>query len=291
MRNIVRIPDRVDRFSFVSGIFGGIFLISLAIFLISLLMPRSVAFAVGDLGWLNVKTDFGAVGNGSHDDTEAIQNAIKALGSTGGTVYFPPGTYSTTASLTVTNATGVRLVGDSSTASSIRPSAAVAGQPVIRFENGYDCFVENIGIWGNSGGAPSAAIESHSDSSGYASHLTVKDVNIGSPSSASLVDGISYTANPDANNDAGLFENVYIYQFTHAGYAFYHLNGEIHSIVAGQVAYGPIGIYSVGAGFRMTGTSFIGVSGVTVECLVFCRSCLSGPPPGPNTAMNRFGPS
>ncbi|MGB8411459.1 MAG: hypothetical protein WCE23_01410 [Candidatus Binatus sp.] len=90
-------------------------------------------------------------------------------------------------------------------------------------------------------------------------------MNIGSLSAASLVDGISYTANPDANNDAGFFENVYIYQFTHAGYAFYHVNGEIHSIVGGQVAYGPIGIYSAGAGFRMSGTSFIGVSGVTVD--------------------------
>jgi Pectate lyase superfamily protein len=254
MRNIVRLRDRFGVFSLVSGIF-----------LISLLTSGSAAFAAGGLGWLNVQTDFGAVGDGSHDDTQAIQTAIQTLGSTGGTVYFPPGAYSTTASLTVTNAAGVRLVGASSTASSIRPSGAVKGQPVIRFENGRDCFVEDLAIWGNSGGAPSAAIESHSDTSGYATHLSVKDVNIGSPSSASLVDGISYTGNPDINNDAGFFENVVISQFTHAGYAFCHLNAEIHSIVGGGVAYGPIGIYSIGAGFRMTGTSFISVTDVVVD--------------------------
>ena len=38
--------------------------------------------------------DFGAVGNGSTDDTDAIQSAIDWVGTNGGgTVYFPPGVY------------------------------------------------------------------------------------------------------------------------------------------------------------------------------------------------------
>lgn len=37
--------------------------------------------------------DTGAVGNGTHDDTSAIQAAINKLPSTGGTVYIPDGTY------------------------------------------------------------------------------------------------------------------------------------------------------------------------------------------------------
>ena len=40
----------------------------------------------------NVK-NYGAVGNGSHDDTSGIQAAINSLPSTGGTVYIPAGTY------------------------------------------------------------------------------------------------------------------------------------------------------------------------------------------------------
>jgi hypothetical protein len=41
---------------------------------------------------LNVK-NFGAIGNGSHDDTAAIQAAVNALPSAGGTIVVPDGTY------------------------------------------------------------------------------------------------------------------------------------------------------------------------------------------------------
>lgn len=53
----------------------------------------------------NVK-DYGAVGNGSTDDTTAVQAAITACdGAGGGIVYYPAGTYKITATLTVPTAT------------------------------------------------------------------------------------------------------------------------------------------------------------------------------------------
>ena len=53
----------------------------------------------------------GATGNGSTDDTTAIQNTINlAIANGGGTVRFPAGTYKITSSLTMSR--GVNLVGD-----------------------------------------------------------------------------------------------------------------------------------------------------------------------------------
>ena len=52
------------------------------------------------LGWYNVK-DYGATGNGSTDDTTAVNAAIAALITHGrGVLYFPAGTYLCTAALT-----------------------------------------------------------------------------------------------------------------------------------------------------------------------------------------------
>lgn len=61
--------------------------------------------------WYNVK-DYGAVGNGSTDDTAAIQAAITAAGVGGGTVWLPAGEYLVTSTLLM-NKSGVNLRGDS----------------------------------------------------------------------------------------------------------------------------------------------------------------------------------
>jgi len=66
---------------------------------------------------LSVK-DFGAVGNGVNDDTTAIQNAINSLNATGGTVYFPRGTYKVTSTISWT-ANNIYLVGEGRGASTI----------------------------------------------------------------------------------------------------------------------------------------------------------------------------
>lgn len=52
--------------------------------------------------WVDVKT-YGAVGDGVTDDTAAIESAINSLSSTGGTVYFPSGTYRCASSLDISH--------------------------------------------------------------------------------------------------------------------------------------------------------------------------------------------
>jgi hypothetical protein len=69
---------------------------------------------------VNVKTQFGAAGDGATDDTTSIQNAInyaKALTNPNGgayraTVYFPAGSYYITQPINITNTTGILLMGD-----------------------------------------------------------------------------------------------------------------------------------------------------------------------------------
>lgn len=51
-----------------------------------------VTFSMIDGACVNVR-DFGAVGDGVANDTAAIQAAIDSLSATGGTIYFPQGTY------------------------------------------------------------------------------------------------------------------------------------------------------------------------------------------------------
>lgn len=77
---------------------------------------NSKVTAINPVGGYYVVTDptYGAVGNGTTDDTAAIQAAIAAANTAGGgTVYFPPGTYVVSASLTLY--ANVKLIGHKAT--------------------------------------------------------------------------------------------------------------------------------------------------------------------------------
>ena len=89
---------------------------------------------------------------------------------------------------------GVRIVGDGDAGDDATASAALAGQPVVRFVDAMHCTVEAMSILGNTNAPPSAGIESDTQTGGEATHLTVRDVHIGSLSVASVVDGIRFAA-------------------------------------------------------------------------------------------------
>lgn len=82
--------------------------------------------------WLTVKT-YGAIGDGAHDDTSAIQAALNAA-PIGGIVYLPAGTYKTTAPLTIPPQ--ITLLGSHSShidaiTCAIKPAASFTGAAVI----------------------------------------------------------------------------------------------------------------------------------------------------------------
>src|SRR3984893_18302193 len=76
------------------------------------------AHAMGDeecvgpfASWANVKTNYGAVGDGVTDDTAAIQKALNALGPNNPTLYFPAGTYRITQTLSLAGQGYVNVIG------------------------------------------------------------------------------------------------------------------------------------------------------------------------------------
>jgi hypothetical protein len=76
----------------------------------------------GFSSWINVKTEYGAYGDGLHDDTDAIQNALNAVGVAGGktTVYLPAGTYKITRPLQMHSKDRVAVIGADPTTTIIK---------------------------------------------------------------------------------------------------------------------------------------------------------------------------
>ena len=99
--------------------------------------------------------DFGATGDGTTDDTAAIQAAINAVQTStfGGTVYFPKGNYKTSSTLVILRT--VTLKGDGPDFSSIKPTSALTA-PCLRIGVDGDTprpaggFIENISFDGTS---------------------------------------------------------------------------------------------------------------------------------------------
>lgn len=89
--------------------------------------PQGIQGPKGDKGtfpYFNVQ-DYGAAGNGVHDDTTSIQAAIVDAAIIGGTVFFPSGTYLITAALVMY--TAVSLLGVGSEATIITQSSTAVG--------------------------------------------------------------------------------------------------------------------------------------------------------------------
>jgi len=94
---------------------------------------RDLAHRFGHI--LNVKDDFGAMGNGSHDDASVIQTAITEVANAGGgIVFFPPGNYILGTGLQIPEVgtgVGVILQGSGSQATTLTPNQTMN---VITFE-------------------------------------------------------------------------------------------------------------------------------------------------------------
>lgn len=91
---------------------------------------------------------FGATGDGSTDDSDAIQDAITAVSTNGGTVFFPEGTYKIETGLTLSSS-NVRLVGAGHNATIIKAGAALDPMFDASTTAGFGRVVEGITFDGN----------------------------------------------------------------------------------------------------------------------------------------------
>lgn len=102
---------------------------------------------VGPLtGWKNVKTDYGAVGDGVTDDTTAIQTALTALGNhtDHNVLYFPAGAYRITDTVSTTRTAhthcmGITVVGEDPATTTIVWDGT-AGGLMVRYDAWYSKF-------------------------------------------------------------------------------------------------------------------------------------------------------
>lgn len=101
--------------------------------------------------------DFGAVGDGSADDTLSITRAVAAVNAAGGgVVYFPFGTYKTAGTLNFVGASNIILAGAAKGATTIRvASGSVAGSTPLSFVDCTQIGVEKMTLDGNIAGNPS----------------------------------------------------------------------------------------------------------------------------------------
>lgn len=127
----------------------------------------------GVAGWLNV-ADYGAVGDGTTDNTTAFSNALSAASSLGGaTVLVPPGTYLVNGTLTLH--TGTVLAGASRTSSIIK-QAATTGPLLHALDQRY-LSVTDLTLQGPGSGTGSGVYFDQSTGSAVAG-LEIRDVNV-----------------------------------------------------------------------------------------------------------------
>jgi len=113
----------------------------------------------GDIGYVNVK-NYGAEGDGSTDDTTAINAARTAAQTAGGNLYFPVGTYlvSTDAALTLTSG-NVNLIGDGS--STIIKAADSADLATLIASTGGQLTIRDMVLDGNRAGGGTSSTTSY----------------------------------------------------------------------------------------------------------------------------------
>jgi hypothetical protein len=146
---------------------------------------------------------YGAKGDGSTDDTAAIQAAVTACAGAG-VVYFPPGTYKLSSALTV--GTGVTLCGAGQTATTLHQSSTTANAITIGGTTVANVQIRDLTITGPSSGSGVGISASANAGANPVVQLVIRNVtvsNMGSHGISLLVPIVSTFDNVVSNFNGG----------------------------------------------------------------------------------------
>lgn len=197
-----------------------------------------------------VVTNYGALGNGVHDDTAAIQAAIAAAAATlngGGIVYLPPGTYKVTSTITLSALQGVTIMGAGPTCTVIASGAGVAFD-LFRIWGCRECRFLGFSVKSTAALPLSTAFVLETKTGTTSTHQTFRDLILQGSAAGGLGKGFKCIAGSggDANNDFHYWDNVIVNNYGAAGWSFEHSQSKAHQlthcIFAGNFAFSQCGV-------------------------------------------------
>jgi hypothetical protein len=171
--------------------------------------------------------NYGAKGDGTTDDTTAIQNAINAAEAVAGVVVLPLGTYKITSALTISSPISIRgsgvncLFGDRSVAGSdICPTVSpyLSGSVIVQYTAATNAI--NITVVG-------ATVHLADFGIRFGPSIAMNDTGHGVYANPGLESGQTYSNN---GLDGGSWSNIFVYGQDGNRYAFYLVNAQLMTL-------------------------------------------------------------
>lgn len=198
---------------------------------------------------------YGAMGNGTNDDTAEILLAIESAKSFGAGLFFPPGNYKISG-LLFEDFKGLVVQGSGASLDSLKGTRFIwdgnTTDPALRVFGCRDCIFENFTIVSSSAKPLAIAVQSETRSGSGSTANTYRHIMIQGTDLNGLGRGFKYIAGTggDANNAENVFQHVNINNYSTYGWDFQHGQSTTHRF------------YAIGASAAALSTTSAGINSV-----------------------------